>query len=197
VQAVRNPFPVWLDQFGALVDAGRVYFGESGEDPEVHPISVFWNPDLTIPAAQPLRTRAGILNNNGSPALAYVAEADYSVRLRDADGAEIFYLSSASESAGVSYQPLDPDLTAIAALATTPFGRSLLTTGDGAALRTLAGLANLLPSTGGTVTGNITRAGAGPLLYHASGFGSGRVFVTAAGAPDPTTADGDIWIEYA
>jgi hypothetical protein len=37
------------------------------------------------------------------------------------------------------YQPLDSDLTAIAALATTTFGRSLLTSADAAALATLIG----------------------------------------------------------
>ncbi len=37
-------------------------------------------------------------------------------------------------------QPLDSDLTAIAALTTTSYGRSLLTQADAAALRTLAGL---------------------------------------------------------
>jgi hypothetical protein len=60
----------------------------------------------------------------------------------------------------------------------------------------LAALGSYLPLTGGIVSANITRAGAGPHLYHVNGaFGSGRVFVTAAGAPDPTSAPGDIWIE--
>lgn len=40
-------------------------------------------------------------------------------------------------------QPLDSDLTAIAALTTTSFGRSSLTLADDAALRALAGLANV------------------------------------------------------
>ena len=40
-----------------------------------------------------------------------------------------------------SYQPVDSDLTAIAALTTTTFGRSLLALADAAALRTAAGLA--------------------------------------------------------
>lgn len=39
-----------------------------------------------------------------------------------------------------SYQPLDADLTAIAALATTSFGRSLLTQANAAAVRTLLSL---------------------------------------------------------
>jgi hypothetical protein len=49
---------------------------------------------------------------------------------------------------------------------------------------------------GATVGANIVRSGAGPHLYHVTAaFGSGRVYVTAAGAADPTSAPGDIWIE--
>jgi len=43
-------------------------------------------------------------------------------------------------TAATTYQPLDSDLTSIAALTTTTFGRSLLTLADAAALRTSAGL---------------------------------------------------------
>lgn len=59
-----------------------------------------------------------------------------------------------------STQPLDADLTALAALTTTSFGRSVLEVVDAAALRTLAGLgtiatqnANAVTITGGTFTG--------------------------------------------
>lgn len=48
---------------------------------------------------------------------------------------------------------------------------------------------------GGEVTGNIVRHSAGPHLYHTNAaFGSGRLFYTAAGASDPTSLAGDIWI---
>lgn len=48
------------------------------------------------------------------------------------------------------------------------------------------------------MTANLIRKDAGPHLYHATAaYQSGRVFVTAAGAADPTTAAGDIWIELA
>lgn len=60
----------------------------------------------------------------------------------------------------------------------------------------IGALGSYLMLAGGTVAGNIVRSAAGPHLYHVdAAFGSGRVFVTAAGAADPTSAPGDIWIE--
>lgn len=49
-------------------------------------------------------------------------------------------LDSAVAALSAVYQPVDSDLTAIAALSTTSFGRSLLTAADAAALRADAGL---------------------------------------------------------
>lgn len=50
------------------------------------------------------------------------------------------FAAAVSTAVGSSFQPLDSDLTAIAALATTTFGRSLLTLVDAAAGRTALGL---------------------------------------------------------
>jgi hypothetical protein len=198
MQQVGNPFPIYLDLAGGLLDAGSIYIGTAGDDPEVSPIAVYWDAALTILAAQPIRTRGGYAVNSGSPALFFTGAADYSMRVRDADGDQVFFLRSASESAGVAYQPLDDDLTQIAALSTKAFGRSLLTAVSDAAGRALLGIGSYLASAGGTVTGNILRGGAGPHLYHKDGsLVSGRVFVTAAGAADPTSQNGDIWIELA
>ena len=59
-----------------------------------------------------------------------------------------------------------------------------------AALGILGGLSK----GGDTVTGNIVRYGRGPHLHHANpAFGSGEVFYTAVGAPDPTSVAGDVW----
>lgn len=68
-------------------------------------------------------------------------------------------------TAATTYQPLDADLTSIAALTTTVFGRSFLTLADAAAGRTSLGLGSLATQSGtfsgtssGTNTGDVTLA---------------------------------------
>lgn len=195
---IGNPFPQFNDLQGALLDAGYIYVGAANADPEVSPLAIFWDSALTIPATQPLRTRGGVIVNNGVPSLVWTAATDYSIRVRDADGALVWYIASANAAAAVAYQPLDADLTAISAQSNQPFGLSLLTAATAAAARALLAISNWLATTGGTVTGNILRSGGGPHLYHTDGtFTSGRVLVTDAGAGDPCTTDGDIWLELA
>lgn len=192
---VGNPFPLFLNARGDLLDGGYVYIGTSGADPETTPKACFWDDDLTIAAAQPLRTKGGYIVNGADPARVYTAGDDFSIRTKDSDGTTVHSTPSIKVDA-TAYQPLDSDLTAIAALSTTTFGRALLALADAAALRSAAGIVASLPLTGGAVTGNITRSGNGPHLYWAdSAMASGRVFKTANGAADPTSADGDIWLE--
>lgn len=195
-QAINNPFPLWFDLSGNLLDGGSIYIGEANADPESSPIATYYDEALTIVAAQPLQTRGGrIINESGNPALIFVAEDDYSIRSRDFDGNQVDYRSTIQVDA-TAYQPLDSDLTAIAALATTAYGRALLTLANTAALKAATGIPDPIPAIGGTTTGNITRSGAGVHLYHSNGaLTSGRVFVTANGAADPTSLPGDIWLE--
>lgn len=194
-QRIGNPIPTFLDGRGLLLDGGRIYIGAPLKDPEQFPVAVSWKADLSVPAVQPLRTLGGVIVNGESPSFVYADGDDYSLRVRDLDGSEVFFVPSAKE-AGQQFQPLDTDLSAIAALATTPYGRGLLTLASQAALKAATGIPDGIPQVGGTVTGNITRAGAGAHIYHADpALGSGRVFVTAKDAADPTTAAGDIWLE--
>lgn len=69
-----------------------------------------------------------------------------------------FDAAGAAAAAQAASQPLDSDLTAIAALTTTAFGRSLLAAADAAALRVLAGvdLTLLAPLASPALTGNPT-----------------------------------------
>ena len=193
-QRVGNPYAPFVDRAGIPL-TGTLYLGTEGDDPETSPIDAFFDPDLTIAAPQPITVVGGIIRNQGNPALVYVAESTFSLRTRDEDGGEVVYVSNAAIDS-TQFQPLDADLTAIAALATTAYGRGVLTAADAAALRTYAGIVASLALTGGTMTGAILRNGAGAHPYMAdSAFSNARIFVTANGAADPRTQAGDIWLE--
>lgn len=195
VTRVGNPFPLFFDRFGQPVDGGYIYVGIAGDDPEINPVAVYFDEAMTIPAAQPIRTIAGMPAYLGVPKFLFIAEADYSQRVRDADLNECTYTPSAEE-ASVAYQPLDADLTTIAGQANTPFGLALLLLANSTALKSATGIPDCLPLIGGAVTGAITRTGAGAHLFHAdAAYVSGKVYTTASGAGDPTSAVGDIWIE--
>lgn len=77
------------------------------------------------------------------------------------------YLTTSAASA--AYQPLDSDLTAIAALTTTTFGRSLLTQADAAAARTTLG-----------VTASSPGGSSGQVQYNNAGSFGGVTGITLA-----------------
>lgn len=137
-----NPVPIFLDGRGALLDAGFIYIGTAGNDPEIvgNRLNLFWDKALTLPAIQPLRTLGGVIVNGHDLGFVYFAEADFSITTKDTDSDLVAYVKSAFDLGGASYQPLDADLTAIAALATTTFGRGFLALADAAAARAYIGL---------------------------------------------------------
>lgn len=192
-----NPMPFFTDGAGRPLTGGYVYVGVANEDPQLYPIDLFWDLGATTPAGQPLRTIGGFIVNGTQPASVFFAEDDYSMRVLDQNEVEVFY-SASVYSVTDQFQPASDTLTLIAALTTTPFGRTLLTLANAQALAAATGIPVPLPAAGGTVTGSITRQGAGAHLYHVdTAFASGRVFRTANGAADPTSAVGDIWLELA
>jgi len=85
------------------------------------------------------------------------------------------YATTAAVAA--AYQPLDSDLTAIAALSTTSFGRALLALADAAALRSSASVGTM--STKSTYQIQIALSGNGQAI--SSGTGKGRCRVPLAG----------------
>lgn len=194
MQRVYNPIPIWLDARGNLLDGGKIYVGIVDGDPETDPVNVFWDPELTQPAPQPIRTLGGVIVNGTQPASIYIAESDYSMRLRDANNAELNYSASIYVDTD-AFQPKDSDLTAIAALATTPFGRNLLTLADQAALASATGIPAPIPAAGGIVSGNITRQGGGGHWYWGQPGLGGTVFITLSTSGDPTDAPGEVWIK--
>jgi len=72
------------------------------------------------------------------------------------DGNSSAAFATAGHNHDATYQPLDSDLTAIAALTTTVFGRALLALADAAALRTAADVG--AEAVGGDLTGTVGNA---------------------------------------
>lgn len=193
---INNPSPIWLDGRGQLLDAGFIYIGEPNKDPIAFPIATFFDKARTIPAPQPLRTLSGVIVNGQNAAFVFVAENDWSTLVKDADSVTVGagYIVSTQESSAETGQPLDSDLTAIAELSTTPFGRSLLTLTGPAELKAATGIPAALAITGGSISGNIVRITAGAHIYHNDPLLlSGRIFLTTTGSADPTSVAGDIW----
>ncbi|MGQ0896218.1 hypothetical protein ACT4ZS_14815 [Acinetobacter baumannii] len=80
---VQPPYPLFHDIDGRPLDAGYIYIGEAGKNPEVYPIPVFWDENLTVPAEQPIRTRNGFFAKNGRAGKIYVSNADCSITVKN------------------------------------------------------------------------------------------------------------------
>ena len=80
---VQPPFITFKDVDGDPLESGYVYIGEYGLNPEVSPVSLYWDKDLSIPAAQPLRTLGGYASRGGTPSNIFISERRYSITVRD------------------------------------------------------------------------------------------------------------------
>lgn len=83
---IQPAFPLFTDIDGLPLDAGFVYIGETGKNPEVYPVPVFWDEDLTIPAEQPIRTRNGYLSYYGEAGKLYVSTDHCSITILNKNG---------------------------------------------------------------------------------------------------------------
>ncbi len=80
---VLPPYPLFNDIDGRALNAGYVYIGEAGKNPEVYPIPVFWDEALTVPAEQPIRTRNGFFAKNGRAGKVYVSNSECSITVKN------------------------------------------------------------------------------------------------------------------
>jgi hypothetical protein len=94
MQQVQNPYPGFVGLDGTPLELGKIYIGQENADPEVSPVSVYFDSGATQLASQPIRTIGGYPDQNGSPAQLWVT-GKYSIRVRDSLGNQIFYVASA------------------------------------------------------------------------------------------------------
>lgn len=90
MQSLASPFPIFTDIEGDPLESGYLYVGTAGLNAETNPISAFWDADLTIPAAQPIRTLNGYPSRNGAPAVIYIEESDASLIVKNKNGSLVF-----------------------------------------------------------------------------------------------------------
>jgi hypothetical protein len=103
---VVNPFQQFFGLDGLPLTSGYVYIGTAGGDPESSPIPVYSDQALTIPLSQPLRTIGGYLANGSAPTQAYVSASPYSMRARNAAGAQVYYEATVHDPVGESVATL-------------------------------------------------------------------------------------------
>jgi hypothetical protein len=88
--SVQVPFPVFYDRAGEPLENGYVWIGQANLNPQTNPIQVYFDKNLTQPAAQPLRTLAGYISNAGTPAQIYVDAVNFSILVQDKNGTMVY-----------------------------------------------------------------------------------------------------------
>lgn len=110
---VINNFPQFFDADGSPLDNGSIYFGLVNQNPETNPIQVYWDADLTQPAAQPIKTLNGYISRAGTPARLFVNQ-NYSINVRNRKRELVYY--SANFSMFVDSSSIQINIPSVAAL---------------------------------------------------------------------------------
>ncbi|WP_457970647.1 hypothetical protein [Acinetobacter calcoaceticus] len=80
---VTTPYPLFSDIDGSPLNAGFLFLGVNGQDAEQNPINVYWNEEKTELAAQPLRTRNGLIVRDDVPVKIFIEEESCSITIKN------------------------------------------------------------------------------------------------------------------
>jgi len=94
--SIQPTFPIFTGTDGLPLENGYVWIGTVNLNPQVNPISVYWDAALTIPAVQPIRTLNGYPAYQGTPARLYV-NSDYSIQVLNSKGSLVYSAPAATE----------------------------------------------------------------------------------------------------
>jgi hypothetical protein len=87
--SIQPPYPAFAGADGQPLENGYIWIGTVNLNPQVNPISVYWDSALTIPAVQPIRTLNGYPSYQGTPSRFY-AGSDYSIQVLDSKGSVVY-----------------------------------------------------------------------------------------------------------
>lgn len=85
---VKAPYNVFFGEDGYPLEGGYIFIGVNGLNPLSNPQTAYWDPALTIPAAN-VRTSGGKPEHNGAAGRLYVS-GDYSILVQDKNGRTVY-----------------------------------------------------------------------------------------------------------
>lgn len=100
---ITPPVRQFFDLDGNPLDAGYIYIGVTGANPETNPQQVYWDKDGLIPAAQPIRTINGSPARDGAAARIFTSVRTYSITVKNKRG---IIVQSALNSDSGAFQEL-------------------------------------------------------------------------------------------
>jgi hypothetical protein len=119
--SINPPYPAFAGADGQPLENGYIWIGTVNLNPQVNPISVYWDSALTIPAAQPIRTLNGYPSYQGTPSRFYAA-SDYSIQVLDSKGSVVYTsLNGNFASGSVATNATGNGVQTIFAVTSTPF----------------------------------------------------------------------------
>jgi hypothetical protein len=119
--SIQPPYPAFAGADGLPLENGYIWVGTVNLNPQVNPISVFWDSALTIPAALPIRTLNGYPVYQGSPSRFYVA-SDYSIQVLDSKGSLVYTSLNGNVASGsVASNATGNGVQTVFAVTSTPF----------------------------------------------------------------------------
>ena len=86
---VENPLEFFVNQYGDALESGKIYIGQVGLDPVTNPKTAYFDRALTVTAAQPIRTVAGVPSLSGA-AKKIFTDGAYSVKVTDQNDVLIY-----------------------------------------------------------------------------------------------------------
>lgn len=92
---IGSSFPHFKDSNGDPLDAGYIFFGQPNLNPEINPVTVYWDSALTQPASQPILTLNGYITRDGAIANLF-ASANYSITVKNKVGILLYSLSDSN-----------------------------------------------------------------------------------------------------
>jgi len=119
--SIQPPYPAFAGADGQPLENGYIWIGTVNLNPQVNPISVYWDSALTIPAAQPIRTLNGYPSYQGTPSRFY-AGSDYSIQVLDSKGSVVYTSLNGNISSGsTATNATGNGVQTIFAVTSTPF----------------------------------------------------------------------------